>query len=605
MAVSTNFTTSNQYVWFWLQVDLTSQDVSLNRSYVRIRIWAQRTAGYETYGSGVATFINYTGGQYTATIYPSQKITSTPVCLFDQNHYVIHDAAGNASPSFGASFNIPYVVGGAAQYHTFPLPQIQRAATISSVNSGSDFGSQINVNWSGNAAFTYQLVFAAGSSQDSLTTSAGASSASFTPPLSWLANWTNSTTTGVSIELRTLYNGSQIGASSWYALYQSVPANAAPTISTPSLSHVDIYPDDPVPTGWGYVQTRSGVTVNASSAGAYGSTITSMTIGGGGYSNAAVSVSNGSGSRTFGALNNSGINTFTVSVTDSRGRTASTTANITVNAYSRPQITNVLTQRATSGGTQDANGTYALGKATYTFSAVGSNAVVRNVNYRESGATTWTDASVSFNSGTAFLIAGGFDILKSYEIAYIVDDQFNTVIYTDILSVATPILHFKKGGLMAAIFKRVGTFIGLDIGSDVNIDGELTLGTHGRLHATSGKDLRVVAVNRLVLDPKDGWQSIVLEGPLFYEYTLTISVSTPWSPGSGLSGRSGYVEYDTGMSGDRLAALCGHYLSGWLGVVFSVELYKVPNGNWWLYAEVGDFTSTSANRNIVLGVMWY
>ena len=93
-----------------------------------------------------------------------------------------------------------------------------------------------------------------------------------------------------------------------------------------------------------------------------------------------------------------------------------------------------------------------------TFSAVGSNAVVRNVNYRESGATTWTDASVSFNSGTAFLIAGGFDVLKSYEIAYIVDDQFNTVIYTDVLSVATPILHFKKGGLMAAYLQASRDF---------------------------------------------------------------------------------------------------------------------------------------------------
>ena len=474
MAVSPNFTTSNQFVWYWLQVDLTSQDIALNHSYIRVRIWAQRTAGYETYGSGTATFYNYTGKQYTATIYPSQKITSTPVCLFDQNHYVNHDAAGNASPSFGAAINIPSILSSSAQYHTFPLPQIQRAAAITSVSAGESFGSQITVNWSGNAAYTYRVLITGGDSQEVITTTAGASSASYTPPLDWLTNWPNSASTGVSIELKTLYNGSQIGASSWYSLYQSVPASVVPTV-TATLSHVDIFPARPVPTGWGYVQTRSGVKVDVTAAGAYGSTITSMTIGGGGYANAAVTVTDGTGSRTFGALNEAGTNSFTIIVGDSRGRYAAIAVGATVNAYSRPQLSGILTQRATSGGVQDSNGTYALGKATYTFSAVGSNAVVRHVGYRELGATTWTDASVSFNSGVPFLIGGGFNVLKSYEIAYVVEDQFNTVIYTDILSVATPILHFKKGGLMAAIFKRVGSFIGLDIGADVNIDGDLSV----------------------------------------------------------------------------------------------------------------------------------
>ena len=477
MASSATFNTSNQYIKYRIDFDLLSQSVENNTSLVRVRVFFWRTnTGYETYGSGSCTLTyNYGASSWAQTVTPSQKITSTGIYLFSLDMQFSHDSDGTRTVNLGAYINLPGILTSSEQRADFALPQIQRAAPISSVNSGSDFGSQINVNWSGIAAYTYQVSFKCGLSSNTVTTEAGASSASYTPPLSWLNDWPVSTITGMSIELTTFYNGSQIGSLSWYNLYQSVPNSIVPTIATPALSHVDIFHDDHVPTGWGYVQTRSGIKIDVSAEGAYGSAITSMSIGGGGYANAAVSVSSGAGSRTFGALNSSGTNTFTISVTDSRGRTTSTTVNVTVNAYSRPQITNVLTQRATSGGTQDANGTYALGKATYTFSAVGSNAVVRNVNYRESGATTWTDAAVSFNSGIAFLIGGGFDVLKSYEIAYIVDDQFNTVIYTDVLSVATPILHFKKGGLMAAIFKRVGTFIGLDIGSNVNIDGNLTV----------------------------------------------------------------------------------------------------------------------------------
>lgn len=482
MASSATFNTSNTNVKYRIDFDLLSQDVTNNTSLVRVRVFFWRTnTGYETYGSGSCTLTyNYGASSWSQTVTPSQKITSTGIYLFSLDMQFSHESDGTRTVNLGAYINLPGILTSSEQRADFDLPQIQRAATLTSTDSGATFGSTIEARWSGVSPYTYQVKFTSGAYSKTVTTAEGASSWDYTPPLSWLAAFPNTTTTSVKVELKTFYNGSQIGSTSSKTIYQSVPTSIVPTIDTPTLSHVDIFPADPVPTGWGYVQTRSGITVSASSAGVYDSTITSMSIGGGGYTNAAVSVSSGAGSRTFGVLNISGTNKFTVTVTDSRGRTASVIEEITVNAYSRPKISNVLTQRATSGGVQDSGGTYALGKATYAFSAVGSNAVVRNVNYRESGGE-WVDAEVSFNSGVAFLIGGGFDVLKSYEITYIVDDQFNTVIYTDILSVATPILHFKKGGLMAAIGKRVSDFIGLDIGfptkfrEPVTIDNDLSV----------------------------------------------------------------------------------------------------------------------------------
>src|SRR5699024_9139892 len=72
---------------------------------------------------------------------------------------------------------------------------------------------------------------------------------------------------------------------------------------------------------------------------------------GGGYSGTKSSL-------TTGFLNSAGTVTFTAKVTDSRGRTASKTASITVTDYETPAISALRAVRCTETGVTDDGGAY-------------------------------------------------------------------------------------------------------------------------------------------------------------------------------------------------------------------------------------------------------
>lgn len=88
-------------------------------------------------------------------------------------------------------------------------------------------------------------------------------------------------------------------------------------------------------------EVQSTLTINGAE-GSYGSTISSYSITGGGYTSTASSF-------TTGSLNTSGMVTFTATVTDSRGRvSAVATVSISVVAYSPPSFASYLSQRCLS-----------------------------------------------------------------------------------------------------------------------------------------------------------------------------------------------------------------------------------------------------------------
>src|SRR5699024_10761578 len=111
--------------------------------------------------------------------------------------------------------------------------------------------------------------------------------------------------------------------------------------------------DGDVPEDWGlYVRTKSKVTAKITgAAGVYGSTIKSYSISGGGYSGT-------SSSLTTGFLNTAGTVTFTAKITDSRGRTATKTASITVVDYSPPILSSVKAFRCNEQGEEQDDGEY-------------------------------------------------------------------------------------------------------------------------------------------------------------------------------------------------------------------------------------------------------
>ena len=278
----------------------------------------------------------------------------------------------------------------------------------------------------------------------STTTSTGQSSASYTIPLSWLTAIPNATSGTATVSVTTYsYGGAELGTDT-YSFTITAPASAVPTIS---LATARI--DNTVPSSWGiYVQGKSGVRITATAAGYQGSTISSYTISGGATGTQSSNVF------TVSVIYSSGTITYTVKVTDSRGRTATASVSISVVAYSAPSLTATEAFRCASNGTASETGTYISAKASGTYSSVSSkNSMTLKVQYGLTTSSAYSTA-VTLTNGTASVIGGGsIDANYSFNVKFTLTDQFNTIEKILTVGTAAYTVFFRQGGNGVALGK--------------------------------------------------------------------------------------------------------------------------------------------------------
>ena len=254
----------------------------------------------------------------------------------------------------------------------------------------------------------------------------------------------SSTTLSVQFVVATKYDGNTEAYVSKLTKTMTVRSgNPTFTALTPTIVN------GTVPSGWGiYVQGKSRCALAITgAAGIYGSTIKNYAISGGGFSGT-------SSTLTTGVLASSGSITFTGTITDSRGRTASKTVTITVQEYSPPRVTVGSTSRCNSGGVLTDDGKYAKCIASTTFSSCSSkNTATRKVYYRQNASQPWSAGTV-FNNNTAVVIGGNaLNVDLSYQIRYEIADAFVAVSFIDTLSTAFTTMDFKQGGHGVAVGK--------------------------------------------------------------------------------------------------------------------------------------------------------
>lgn len=444
---------------------LSSQNIEKNTS----------TIAWTLKGSGSGTSWVMTGGFKAVINGTTVYSTSTDSRIQLKKDQVVasgsititHAADGTKSFSLSCEAGVYTYAVSVSASGTHTLNTIPRASLVSatSVNMGS--ASAITITRA-SSSFTHTLTYAFGSSTGTIVSKTTATSVSWTPPIS-LASQIPSTTSGSCTITCDTYNGSTKIGTKTCTLTLTVPASVKPTISSLTAERVD----GDVPSVWGiYIQTKSKVilTINGA-AGSNGSTIKSYSISGGGYSGTASTL-------TTGILNSSGTITFTATVTDSRGRVSDAkTVSISVVAYAAPSFSSYQSQRATSTGAVNDDGTYVRGVISYSFASCNSkNSVTRKTEYRKSGTATWTNANASFTSGTAFTFGGGLISTEtSYEIRYSITDAFSTVSVIDVVSTAAVVMDFKSGGKGVAIGKVSETDNCFEVSEkwDVRVYGKL------------------------------------------------------------------------------------------------------------------------------------
>lgn len=373
---------------------------------------------------------------------------------------VSHNADGSKSISVSASFSCDntsyYAPRTGSCSGSLTLTTIPRASSISIDSPSIECGNTININGSSASKNFTHKIYATwnGKTSELVTIASGTTTPSFsyTIPTAWEKDLPNSTSGIATFTLETFSGSNSVGSKSVNATIK-VRSGVVPSIGTVSISDTNS-----ICTGIGqYVQSQSRLKFSIATSGSQGSTVTSVSTKFEGQTY-------NSSSFTTGTVQGSGTLSYVITVTDSRGRTASKSGSVTVSAYSSPSLTNVTAKRANSSYVVDeASGTYALLHFKVGFTSLtGKNAASFYIQYRASGASSWTkinswDNNYSleqdYKAGNLFT-----STTATYEIAFGVKDKFMSDYSWQIVTV-TPtytLINFGKDGKSLTFFGQDG-----------------------------------------------------------------------------------------------------------------------------------------------------
>ena len=408
----------------------------------------------------------------------------------------------------------------------------QEPATQPSLSAATvEMGKSVTINTPAvNSAYRHTLRYAFGSASGTIATDI-ASSVSWTPPVS-LANQIPSATAGSGTIYCDTYSGSTLLGTKSVSITLTVPGSVVPSAGTLSATLAE----DTSGTGL-YVKGMGKAKLTLSGAsGAYGSSITSYTITGGGWSAT-------NGALTTGTLASAGNITFTATVTDSRGRKASTTRTISVIDYTKPGVAVCDVYRCDADGNRKKAGTYFAVEINASYSAITGNTLSITARYKKQSESSYGTAATVANNGKTVLGGGNIGASTTYDVLVTVADKYNSLSIPRTLSTKSVLQSFKRSA-GAAIGKVAELANWLDIAwhtrirGNLKVDGGMSDGAWNRdatdlmLINFSGDDpynsntnydnvVRTEDASTLINSP-------VTSGP-FYAYRKVYPVYTPWS----------------------------------------------------------------------------
>lgn len=456
---------------FTIDVYVEQSDAVSNYTKVKFVPGVHYTAGVTTTSSTYYFKENGTNIQYT---YVKLGVTTNDHYFNDyiKTYYHNQDGAKSISINFsvetemseGANANLNnYAFKSANINTTISLPTISRISTLSPNDSfvmGKTTSMRINSYVS---SFTHTLTYNFGNTSGTIGTGL-TTSASWTPSMD-LGNQIPNSTSGVgSFTLKT-YNGSTLIGSYTLNFTLWIAGDMFPTFNF-SYTGNGLYNNL-------FITEYSSVTFNITGAtGSYGSTIKSYSISGEG-----LNTTNTSG--TSSKFSKSGTFTYTLSVTDSRNRTATKTQSIVVYYYTAPTLSVNQCVRADESFKPSTTGSYATIEVSYSVQNPASqnvNSKLITLKYKLKGSdgyfTTAQEITPSDYSSNAFSInvsTTTYDLSKAYELQISIKDDKKTTTLTVELPTATAILEISPNGIGVGKYWENGS---LDISGDMYVNGK-------------------------------------------------------------------------------------------------------------------------------------
>lgn len=437
---------------------------------------ASGIAGWQYTGDELGTFDGSFYGNYTSYYITGSLFNAMAAYIAaGNNSFTIYNPYASAS-SHGYSFNYMQLESIVITV-TYEEAVSQPTVSSSSVNLGSALTIYTNRQ---STATVHTISYWFGETSGAIATNVGAS-VSWTPPLSLASQIPNATSGICTITCNSFVNGTLTGTRTC-TVTLTVPATVVPSISSVAVEDTN----ETVVTKIGaYVKSLSTLSVAITAAGIYGSTISSYrtSLDGVTYTAASFTASK--------KLSAAGDMTLTVTVTDSRGRTATYTNTFNVLDYAVPSIKKFSAERCNSDGSAaQVDGT----KVRYSFQ--GSVTSLNNKNglscvvyYKLKSATAWTTteqmAITSYTvTATNKLLSQTFDALYSYDIKVRLTDYFYYVEQAVSIGTKGVILDFMADGTGIGIGKVAETSGYIDCGWPLKLSTALAV-AYGGTGATS------------------------------------------------------------------------------------------------------------------------
>ena len=437
---------------------VVSWDLKLYRPY-SITSSAAKNYSVVINGATVSSGSTTIGGSGTKTIASGTKT-------------ITHNSDGKKTISF--SFTLDFAITWSGVYigtgsasGSLKLTDIPRVSTFSVNKTSADMGTAVTFTITrASTAFTHKLTLTWNGVTSEIASNVATSQA-WTIPLT-LANDLPNSTSGACVITCITYNGSTEIGRKTLSMTLKVPASVKPVVNSIAISEAT----SGLASKFGaYVQGYSKLKVVTTASGSYSSTIKSYSVKimGKTYSGSTI---------TSDAITINGSVAVNVTVTDSRGRTVTSTQNVTVLAYSKPSITVLTAQRCDQDGTLNDEGEYV--KLTYAFDipTLGNkNDKSYTLAYKlkdDADFTTLTGGS-AYSLNTAYIPSTVFSGDESYDFRLTVSDYFsvNEISFDADVPTAFTLVDYHASGTGMAIGKVSEKPDTLEIALDVEFTGKV------------------------------------------------------------------------------------------------------------------------------------
>lgn len=498
--------TAESKISCWLEYKVVSQSVANNTSTIRFYVYlatSGNTSQYDVYCNSLDTssrgamsvsvdgniVYNRSGRGFAISRIPyrGDYVSQYSVAYSSSSGYkyltILTDNAGSQSAAYGeytishnadgtkqitlafsANCSFSSAIGSASGSVSISLPTIPRATTpsVTSVTLGS--AATITLS-PASSAFVHTLRAKFGSrAETTIATQISMTSVSWTPSLDE-ANAAPNATSVVGTLYCDTYSGGTLIGSTQVSVTAAIPASVVPTGSV-SFSEAE----DGLLAQFGcFVQRKSKLNVEISAAGAYGSSVSSIStvVNGSTYSGNSFSTNE---------LTTAGTNTIRTTITDSRGRTATLTQTFDVVSYDAPAVQSMSVYRCDASGNASNTGGYAMVTVAGSISTVNSaNTRTLKIGFKRKSEATYTDVSFSIADyvvNGSFLIGGSLSNQYTYDIRVTLGDYFGEAYgYAD-LSTAEVILSVRSTGMGLAVGK-VAEQDGFDVGWPARFRGDV------------------------------------------------------------------------------------------------------------------------------------